>query len=1499
MKKRILAIFMLMVVFITNIDFKLAKAYGGIFIVGDETSEDEVPKIKEYNGFKYYEEDGYIVIDNYVGKDEFVNIPAEIEGKKVKKLGEGSIGNTPLGINKVIIPNTVEEIGQSAFAQLTELKEIEIPESVKKIGEYAFMLTGLKSISIPDGVEVIGNQAFNVCFELEKVNLGKNVKIIGEEAFNQCSNLKKINLDNVETIGKGAFTECTNLEKIEFGKNLKTIESMAFNNCKNLKAVNLGNVKEIGDKAFFNCPIEKVFIPKTLEKIGEDVFTIDTQNIVVDNASPIKDTLLLYDYVYSKEKSTEDGFVYYEKSDKIIITGYTGRKSDLEIPEKINNKPIKEIRQNEDSSKEFKALTSLVIPKTVEKIGSYAFSMGEIKNLTLNEGLKEIGEYAFYYNNIKSLVIPSTVEKIGESVFGACYLLKNLTLQEGIKEIGNNAFEETNIKNVFIPKTLEKIGENVFSDINKENIEIDKDSKIKEELLTYKFISEDCFCKYYGDFMYYQFGGEVIYLKQYVGEEEVVEIPEEINGVKIKQVSMDIFSGTNVKKVIIPETVEKIDNSGFSKIKIEEVTIPKSVKTIAGFAFANCLNLKKVTLEDGIEEINNGAFLNAPIESIEIPKSITYMGDYVFSNIPKEKIKIDDNCKIKDELLNYYFVDYENIIDSFDYAHRNYKTVCTERNFEWALCKKYEDFTYYNEKGGVVIAEYNGKESDFVEIPDTINGKKVKKIKGFEQADSTGSKVKIKEIKIGKWVEEIGRGAFMGSKIETLTIPKNVKKIGEAAFVYCENLKSLVLEDGIEEIGSEAFFGTQIETVYIPKSIKSIGDNAFSGITKYKVYIDDELETKDTPSDESETKDTLSNYDFLQDDLIIKNIKVDKSIGIVGEPTSLEANVNIKEGSGIIKDNIQYNFEVIDSKGNIVASQGYIYKNKFIWTPEIAGEFKIFVSVYVEVDTDKEYDLKPGEVIIGDKSDYVKTYKTLKTIKYTVKDNLQDIKINNLKAEMLDEGTINVTAEGEGEGELQYEFYIEDKEGSHIIQEYSEKNSCMILTPTLTNGEKICVDIIDESNRIETKSIDSSSIKKSKNYEEDFNEDFNFSLKDVFITDNFEYNQNEDGTINILRYTGKNTTIAIPEKINGKEVTTIGNLAFDDCYKNTKIIIPKTIKNIASNAFNNCFSLKSIEVNKDNKYYLSKDGVLFNKDKTKLIRYPEALEFKKTYEIPEGVKTLEQFSFYNCKNISRIIIPKSVEEIENSSIYNCEYSTIDVSKENKNYKDIDGVLFNKSGKVLIKYPIGREESKYEVPEDVKRISSYAFFNTNIKSITIPDSVIEIGNMTFFKSKAENIILSNNIETTGDSGFRECKNLKEIKIPSRVKSIGNYAFNECTNLNSVSLPEGLIEIKNNAFNKCTSLTNINFPKTLYKINSYAFSECTSLEDITIYNGLKILGDYSFNRCTNLSNINIPYEFVRAGTNAFYGVKNSKVNGIRYDYQKFYTTKNNIPKIVFNN
>lgn len=1465
MKKRILAIFMLIVVFITNIDLQVAKAIETSFI------DEEGGNIQSFDGFIYHEEEDYIVIDEYRGESEVLKIPEKINGKVVKKIGdffggEPAVELTLCNVKEITIPNTVEEIGINAFIYTKKLKKLEIPSNVKKIGKGAFERSGLKSISIPNGVKIIEEGTFSGCYNLEKVNFGGNIEKIEEEAFFDCKNLENINL----------------------GKEINYIGREAFINCESLKSINLGEkIKYIGARAFFNCPLEKVYLPKSLEEIEEEVFSIDTKNIEIAKDSPIKDKLSLYDYVYPEEKYTKDGFKYYERENKILISGYEGKDRDIEIPEEINGKPVTEIIKIEN-----RRIISIKTPKTLEKIRDCAFSVPSdscsIEKVTLNEGLKEIGMSAFESTDIRNIVIPKTVEKIGERAFWNCNLLKNVTLQEGIKEIGEGAFKNTSIKSISLPKSLEKIGQDVFPNIPKEKIKIDEGSPILDRLLSYDFISKEENNEYngfYDDFKYtintyYKSGTDIRYeaiaIERYIGDSDIVEIPKEINGMKVREISSYAFRRSPVKKVILPNTLEEIAREAFYESTIEEITIPKSVKKISSFAFVNCTNLKKLTLEEGIEKICNGAFLNTAIQSIVIPKTVSYMGKYVFSNIPKEKIKISEASSIKDDLLTYSFVDYKDLLKTPQYNENGY--IDTTYDWHWYddynyededLILYYDDFKYCENEDYVTIMKYDGN-GKVIEIPDTINGKKVKKIANYDYNKcSDNQKKDIKEIKIGRYVEEIGKDAFMGMNIENLTIPGNVKKIGEGAFSYCKDLKKLILEEGIEEIGSRAFFDTQLESVYIPKTVKYIGNNAFSGISKYKIYIDDECENKDA----------FENYDFLFDDVIIKSLKANKPIGVLGESIVLEADVKLKDTSKL--DDIKYKFEVVDDKGNKTILQNFKEQNKCTWIPKKTGKFTITVSVIEDYDE--------GENVVS------------KSIKYLVTDKLEDVKINDLEAELIDEGTINVKADGEGEGEVQYKFSIKDKEGLHTIKDYSKENTCMILTPSLTKGEEIYVEVMDESNRTKTKSLDASSIKKSKNYnEEEFNLNFNlFNLKDVFVSNDFEYNENDDRTINILKYIGKNINITIPEKINGKNVTTIGNRAFDDCYENTKIKIPKTIKNIAKNAFNDCISLKNIEVDKDNKYYSSEEGILFDKNKTKLIRYPQGKDSVSVYKIPKKVETLDEFSFYNCSNISRIVVPKSIKNIEYSAIYTCQYSNIEVNKKNKNYKDIDGVLFDKTGKVLIKYPIKRKESTYEIPYTVKKIASYAFFDTNIKNIIMLDEIKELGNMTFYKCNVEEIKLSNNIETMGDGEFRECTNLKEIRIPRGIKSIESYAFNGCTNLNSVNLPEGLIEIKNNAFNKCTSLVNINFPKTLYKINNYAFSECTSLEYVTIYNGLKILGDYSFNKCTNLKNINIPYEFLKIGTNAFYGVKNSKINGIRYDYQNIYTTKNNMSKMVFNN
>lgn len=205
--------------------------------------------------------------------------------------------------------------------------------------------------------------------------------------------------------------------------------------------------------------------------------------------------------------------------------------------------------------------------------------------------------------------------------------------------------------------------------------------------------------------------------------------------------------------------------------------------------------------------------------------------------------------------------------------------------------------------------------------------------------------------------------------------------------------------------------------------------------------------------------------------------------------------------------------------------------------------------------------------------------------------------------------------------------------------------------------------------------------------------------------------------------------------------------AFPHACKIKDIVIPASVTNIEIDEYSGCFSgeyinnLKSITVSSANKYYSSKDGVLFNKKKTTLIKYPQAKTTKK-YTVPSGVKKISVTSFIECKYLVQLHIPKSVTNIElgNTDSYTrCNFMGCDkfqkftVSGSNKQYSAKDGVLFNKEKTRLIKYPEGKTNKKYTVPKTVKTVEMVAFIRYGDKNraryfdIYLPQSVTKIEN----------------------------------------------------------------------------------------------------------------------------------------------------------------------------
>ena len=263
------------------------------------------------------------------------------------------------------------------------------------------------------------------------------------------------------------------------------------------------------------------------------------------------------------------------------------------------------------------------------------------------------------------------------------------------------------------------------------------------------------------------------------------------------------------------------------------------------------------------------------------------------------------------------------------------------------------------------------------------------------------------------------------------------------------------------------------------------------------------------------------------------------------------------------------------------------------------------------------------------------------------------------------------------------------------------------------------------------------------------------------------------------------TSVTIPNS-----VTSIGNNAFYGCLSLTSVTIPDSVTSIGYSALSSCTSLTSIEVSYDNENYSSVDGVLFDKDKTKLIQYPAGSN-RTIYSIPNSVISIGSDAFVGCTSLTSVTIPNSVTSIGGSAFSGC---------------------------------------------------------TNLTSITIPDSVTSIGSYAFEDcTSLTSVTIGNSVTSIGGSAFSGCTNLTSITIPDSVTSIGSYAFEDCTSLTSVTIGNSVTSIGGSAFSGCTSLTSITIPDSVTSIGDYAFYECTSLKSVTIPNSVTSIGHNAFYGC----------------------------------------------------
>ncbi len=596
--------------------------------------------------YNYTANNGAIVIIAYTGSGGAVNIPGKIGGLPVISIQ--SLAFLSSTLTSVVIPDSVTNIGTTAFAGCPNLT----------------------SATIGNGVTIIPNMAFYYCTSLTNVTIGSNVILIFQSAFQDCG-LTSVTIPNsVTSIGSSAFAGCTNLNAVYFQGNAPSLGSSVFDTGNNTTVYyslgttgwgpTFGNlptvalsppvpynytinnraititgytgsggivtvpgsiyvsgvtnflpVTEIGPYAFAGCSgLISVIVPNCVTNIGSFAFA-DCTNLVsalFGSNAPSADSTVFsdddYALVYNLSgttgwTSTFGGiwtvlvpYIYVANNGTITLTSYIGSDSAVTIPSTIGGVPITSI--GNEAFYNCTRLTSVAIPNSVTNIGHGAFAFcGNLASVTIPDSVVNVGNYAFWNcSSLTGVMIGTNITSIGVSEFDSCASLASVAIPNSALNVGSSAFQNcASLTNVTIGNGVTSIGNSAF----------DSCSSLAAIVVDPQNMS---------------YGG--------------------VDGLLLRK-SLNLLvqcSGSKDGNYTIPKSVISVGNFAFDSCgSLISVAITNNVQSIGDSAFESCTNLTTVTIGSGVTNIGDSAFAGCTsLTSVTIPDTMTRIGIDLFDD---------------------------------------------------------------------------------------------------------------------------------------------------------------------------------------------------------------------------------------------------------------------------------------------------------------------------------------------------------------------------------------------------------------------------------------------------------------------------------------------------------------------------------------------------------------------------------------------------------------------------------------------------------------------------------------------------------------------------------------------------------------------------------------------------------------------------------------------------------------------------------------------------